>query len=277
MIRRSLALAKKELRQLFASPIAYVVLTIYVALTGIYFFQHLVSYNQLLFVYQSEGLTGGGFDQGTVPSQINVLNEVFVPSADDFGLFLLVVLPLVTMRVFAEERANGTDELLLTSGLRPWEIALAKHGVTYLFVLLLLAASAIYPAVVVARAGLGFEHLVRAVRRPALLRLRDRVDRARLLVVHVEPDRGRGARLRDPVRAARLRLALEHGLRGRGVACCARSRCSPTTASFPRGVIELRHVIYFAGIAVPGLARCRSRRSSSGGRARWRSCPPPAW
>ncbi len=159
MIRRVLALAKKELRQLFASPIAYVVGTAYVALTGIYFFQHLVSYNQLLFVYQSEGLTAGGFDQGTVPSQINVLNEVFVPSADDFGLFLLVVLPLVTMRVFAEERANGTDELLLTSGLRPWEIALGKHAVTYLFVLLLLAVSAIYPAVVVARAGLGFEHL----------------------------------------------------------------------------------------------------------------------
>ena len=122
MIRRVLALARKELRQLFASPIAYVVGTAYVALTGIYFFQHLVSYNQLLFVYQSEGLTGGGFDQGTVPSHINVLNEVFVPAADDFGLFLLVVLPLVTMRVFAEERANGTDELLLTSGLRPWEV-----------------------------------------------------------------------------------------------------------------------------------------------------------
>ena len=119
MTRRIWALARKEMRQLFASPIAYVVLTVYVALTGIYFFQHLVSYNQLLFVYQSEGMTGGGFDQGTVPSQINVLNEVFVPSADDFGLFLLVVLPLVTMRVFSEERANGTDELLLTSGLRP--------------------------------------------------------------------------------------------------------------------------------------------------------------
>ena len=81
-------------------------------------------------------------------------------AADDFGLFLLVVLPLVTMRVFAEERANGTDELLLTSGLRPWEVALAKHAVTYLFVVLLLAASAIYPAVVVSRAGLGFEHLL---------------------------------------------------------------------------------------------------------------------
>ena len=159
MIRRVLALARKELRQLFASPIAYVVGTAYVALTGIYFFQHLVSYNQLLFVYQSEGLTAGGFDQGTVPSHINVLNEVFVPAADDFGLFLLVVLPLVTMRVFAEERANGTDELLLTSGLRPWEVALAKHAVTYAFVALLLLGSAIYPAVVVLRASLGMEHL----------------------------------------------------------------------------------------------------------------------
>ena len=225
MIHRLWALSKKEARQLFASPIAYVVLTIYVALTGIYFFQHLVSYNQLLFVYQSEGMTSSSFDQGTVPSQINVLNEVFVPSAEDFGLFLLVVLPLVTMRVFSEERANGTDELLLTSGLRPYEVALAKHGVTYGFVLLLLAGSAIYPAVVVLRAGLGFEHLVALYVGPALLRLRGRVDRARLLVVHVEPARRGGARLRDPVRAARLRLAVELGVRGRGLGA-ARGRAA---------------------------------------------------
>ena len=54
MTRRVWALARKEIRQLFASPIAYVVLTVYVALTGIYFFQHLVSYNQLLFFREAE-------------------------------------------------------------------------------------------------------------------------------------------------------------------------------------------------------------------------------
>ena len=59
MTRRLWALARKELRTLFSSPIAYVVLTAFVSLSGVYFFQHLVNYNQLLFVYQSQGLGAG--------------------------------------------------------------------------------------------------------------------------------------------------------------------------------------------------------------------------
>jgi ABC-2 type transport system permease protein len=251
MIGRVLALAKKELRQLFASPIAYVVGTAYVALTGIYFFQHLISYNQLLFVYQSEGLTAGGFDQGTVPSQINVLNEVFVPSADDFGLFLLVVLPLVTMRVFAEERANGTDELLQTSGLRPYEIALAKHGVTYLFVLLLLAASAIYPAVVVARASLGFEHLF-------ALYLGQLCYGCAVAAIGLACSSFTSSQIVAAVLGYAIPFVLldfawlsnsvseEAAARLREIALLAHYD------AFPRGVIELSHVVYFAGIAFLG-------------------------
>ncbi|MBM4336228.1 MAG: hypothetical protein FJ108_09970 [Deltaproteobacteria bacterium] len=240
MIGRVLALARKELRQLFASPIAYVVGTAYVALTGIYFFQHLVSYNQLLFVYQSEGLGGGGFDQGTVPSHINVLNEVFVPAADDFGLFLLVVLPLVTMRVFAEERASGTDELLLTSGLRPFEVALAKHAVTYLFVVLLLAASAIYPAVVVSRAALGFEHLIALYvgQLPCSSFTSSQIVAAVLgySIPFVLLD---FAWLSNAVSEPVARALGEIALLGH-------------YGSFPRGVIELREVLYFASIAFLG-------------------------
>ena len=248
MIRRLQALAKKELRQLFASPIAYVVLTIYVALTGIYFFQHLVSYNQLLFVYQSEGMTSSSFDQGTVPSQINVLNEVFVPSAEDFGLFLLVVLPLVTMRVFSEERANGTDELLLTSGLRPYEIALAKHGVTYAFVMLLLAGSAIYPAVVVLRAGLGFEHLVALY--AGQLCYGCAVASIGLACSSFTPSQLVAAALGYAIPFVLLDFAWLSNSVSEGVASVLREVALLTHyGSFPRGVIELRHVIYFAGIA----------------------------
>ena len=145
MTQRLGALFRKELRTLFASPVAYIVLTAYVALTGVYFFQHLLNYNRLLFVFQSEGIGTKSFDSGTIPAQVNSLNELFIPAANDFSLFLLAVLPLVTMRVFAEERAQGTDELLLTTPLRSWEVVCAKHGTTYLFVMLMLGASAIFP------------------------------------------------------------------------------------------------------------------------------------
>jgi len=239
------------MRQLFASPIAYVVLTVYVALTGIYFFQHLVSYNQLLFVYQSEGLGNGGFDQGTVPSQINVLNEVFVPSADDFGLFLLVVLPLVTMRVFSEERANGTDELLLTSELRPWEVAFAKHGVTYLFVLLLLAGSAIYPAVVVLRGGLGMEHLVSSY--TGQLFYGCAVASLGLACSSFTSSQIVAAVLGYAIPFVLLDFAWLSNTVSESVAAILREAALLTHyGSFSRGVIELRNVIYFGGIVVLG-------------------------
>ena len=67
MSRRLWALLRKELRTLFASPIAYLVLTAFVALSGIYFFQHLLVYNRLLFVFHSGALSSGSFDSGAVP------------------------------------------------------------------------------------------------------------------------------------------------------------------------------------------------------------------
>jgi hypothetical protein len=51
MTRRLWALIRKELRTLFQSPIAYIVLTAFLVLNGVYFFQNLIQYNRELFVY----------------------------------------------------------------------------------------------------------------------------------------------------------------------------------------------------------------------------------
>ncbi len=252
MSRRLRALVKKELRALFASPIAYIVLTAFVSLSGVYFFQHLINYNQLLFVYQSEGLGGGGFDQGTVPSQLNILNEVFVPAANDFSLLLLAVLPLVTMRVFAEERANGTDELLLTCSLRPWEIALAKHATTYGFVLLLLGVSAVFPGVAVSSGRLGSEHLL------ALY-----AGQFSFGVAIAAIGLACSSLTRSQVVAAVLAYAISFVLLDFGwLGSLASERTADVLRqisllahfdSFPRGVIPLRDVIYFGGVALCGF------------------------
>jgi len=151
------ALFRKELVVLFGSPVAYLTLTFVGLVTALLFFDHLRIYNQILFVYTSNAMRG--FEAGTIPDHVNLRDQVFVPLMQTLAVTLIGLVPLVTMRVFAEERARGTDELLLTSRLTPAQIVLAKFAATYVFVALMLAVSFVYPATSVVRAGLGIEHL----------------------------------------------------------------------------------------------------------------------
>jgi ABC-2 type transport system permease protein len=151
------ALFRKELQVLFGSPVAYLTLTFVGLVTALLFFDRLRLYNQILFVYTSNGMRG--FEAGTIPDYVNLRDQVFVPLMETLSVTLIAIVPLVTMRVFAEERAHGTDELLLTSRLTPADIVFAKFAATYVFVAVMLAVSFVYPATSVVRAGLGIEHL----------------------------------------------------------------------------------------------------------------------
>jgi ABC-2 type transport system permease protein len=152
------ALVRKEAAVLFASPVAYLTLTMVGIVTALVFFDHLRIYNQTLFVWASS--TMGGFETDTVPDYINLRTLVFLPVMEQLALMLIGLVPLVTMRVFAEERARGTDELLTTTLLTPGQIVVGKFGVTFAFVALMLAVSFVYPATSIVRAGLGLRHLL---------------------------------------------------------------------------------------------------------------------
>jgi len=152
------ALVRKELATLFASPLAYLALTLVMLVTALIFFDHLRIYNQILFLYSSN--TMGGFESDTIPDHINVRDSVFFPVLETLGITLIALIPVLTMRVFAEERARGTDELLLTTHLSPSQIVAAKFLVTYGFVLLMMAGSFVYPAMATVEGGIGLEHLL---------------------------------------------------------------------------------------------------------------------
>ena len=68
----------------------------------------------------------GGFESDTVPDYVNLRDQVFLPVMETLALTLIGLVPLVTMRVFAEERARGTDELLATTLLTPNQIVAGK-------------------------------------------------------------------------------------------------------------------------------------------------------
>lgn len=152
------ALVHKELAVLFGSPMAWLTLASISLVTALLFFDNLRIYNQILFLYAST--TMGGFESDTMPAYVNLRDQVFLPVMETLALTLVGLVPLVTMRVFAEERARGTDELLATTLLTPNQIVAGKLFATYAFVALALALSFVYPATSIVRSGLGLGHLV---------------------------------------------------------------------------------------------------------------------
>ncbi len=139
-MRNILTIAGKELRSLFVSPIAYVVLTGFLLLGGWFFFNFLFRFTYLLTVYtglqNAEGLQG-----------LNLNEYVMAPLLHNLTIVLVIMIPLITMRAFAEEKRSGTYELLLTSPLSVTEIVLGKLVGAVAFVGVMILLTAIYPAI----------------------------------------------------------------------------------------------------------------------------------
>jgi ABC-2 type transport system permease protein len=112
------AIARRELGALFVSPVGWVV-------AGVFTF--LVS--------------GFGFIGTVLAGQQATMDGVFSVIT---GILTMILVPVVTMRVIAEERSQGTLELLLTSPVRDWELALGKWLGAYVFYLLLVATTVVY-------------------------------------------------------------------------------------------------------------------------------------
>jgi ABC-2 type transport system permease protein len=110
-----MAIAEKELKGYFASPIAYIVIGFFVLLFGFFYYSMLLFFNQ-----QSMGMTG------VEGAALNVNEQMIRPLFLNASVILLFVLPMITMRTYAEEKRSGTIELLLTAPLTDLEIILGK-------------------------------------------------------------------------------------------------------------------------------------------------------
>ena len=123
-----LAIAQKELRSYFVSPIAYVVIGLFAVLFGVFFVSSL---SFLLRISLQAGMM-----EGAPP--INVNEYMIRPLLGNTGVIMLFVLPMITMRSYAEEKRSGTIELLLSSPLTDFQIILGKFlGALFLFILML--------------------------------------------------------------------------------------------------------------------------------------------
>jgi ABC-2 type transport system permease protein len=115
-VRVFFALALKEIRTLFVSPIAYAVIAVFLVLNG-------YSFAVTLFLTRQASLA-----------------HIFFQAA----MQLVLIVPLVTMRQFAEERRGGTLELLLTAPIRESGIVLAKFVASMTVLLAMMASTLVY-------------------------------------------------------------------------------------------------------------------------------------
>lgn len=122
------AICKKEIKSYFTSPIAYVAITVFLILVG-FFFQSLIWW----FNTQSMQMAQNPYYQ----QQMNINQMVFSPLFHNISIILLLMIPLLTMRLFSEEKKIKTDELLYTSPISINQIILGKY-LASLFVLLVM-------------------------------------------------------------------------------------------------------------------------------------------
>jgi ABC-2 type transport system permease protein len=115
-MRNTWIICRKELRSYFVSPVAYLLLAMFAVIFG-YFFWNLVG-------YFLNAVLRAQFSDDSTPTSVNeIVVRPLLANVSIVGLFFI---PIITMRLFAEEKRTGTIELLVTSPVRDGEIILGK-------------------------------------------------------------------------------------------------------------------------------------------------------
>ena len=128
-MRRFLALLRKEMRGFFAAPLVWFVGSVFLALSGYYFYTDLNAFITF------------GFGE-------SIVEHLWQRLFDDVVRIVITVIPLITMRVYSEEKNLGTIELLYTAPLRDIEILSAKYLACMAVFFVIIGATALYPVLV---------------------------------------------------------------------------------------------------------------------------------
>ncbi|PKL91891.1 MAG: ABC transporter permease [Candidatus Goldiibacteriota bacterium HGW-Goldbacteria-1] len=133
MFSKFIGLYKKELKIFFSQPIAYVLIVVFMAISG-YFFASIANY------YSEVSLRSmNSYQQNMM--DLTTLDGIFRPWFFNISFILLLVLPLITMRTFAEEKREGTMELLFTFPVSDAAVVAAKFCGAYTVFLAMLTGA----------------------------------------------------------------------------------------------------------------------------------------
>lgn len=115
-MRNTVTIFNKELKSYFASPIAYGLLAFFALLSGYFFYAYVA-------IFVTRGMEAQMMGR---PSPMDVNEWVIRPILMNISVIGLFLIPMITMRLFAEEKRTGTIELLATSPVRDIQIIAGK-------------------------------------------------------------------------------------------------------------------------------------------------------
>lgn len=123
---------RKELYSLFASPVFYAVAFTFLVISGYFFYSSVAYYNMVSFQAAQNPM---------VAKQLNMMDMVMRPFFLDLSIVLLLISPILTMRLYAEERKVGTMELLFTYPISDHTTVLAKFSAVFSAYCLIMVAT----------------------------------------------------------------------------------------------------------------------------------------
>ncbi|MBN2054159.1 ABC transporter permease subunit [bacterium] len=127
---------KREMREYFNSPIAYVVITLFLLLCGVTFWIMCASYAK--FSMQA-------MNNPYMAQQLNLTEMIFGAVFNTISVFMLLFMPVLTMRSFSEEKRSGTIELLFTYPISDWQAILGKFSAALSVFVIMLLCTGLYP------------------------------------------------------------------------------------------------------------------------------------
>jgi len=133
----------RELKSYFSSLTVYIVIVMFLLMTGYFFYNLLATFSVVSFQAQADPMLARQYQL------LNINETVIRPLFGSISIILLIMTPLLTMRLFAEEKKTGTIELLLTFPVNDLDVVLGKYFACLAIQLIMILMTVTYPVLIV--------------------------------------------------------------------------------------------------------------------------------
>ncbi len=137
-----LAIINKDFKSFFYSPVAYIIIAIFTALSGVFFYLYTSNFVEAAFM---DAIRAQQYRMA--PQKFNVNLMLIRPYFWNIALISIFTLPAITMRLYSEEKRAGTVELLYTTPITPVQIILGKFFAGLLFYIVLLIPTMFFQSI----------------------------------------------------------------------------------------------------------------------------------